>query len=342
MQSNDRMQNKRKLNNGKFCILHFALCIFLLLSLTACGYNELPEETQTLVIPSDSAEEQTVTAKALLVGKTKLSLQKGISYYLFVPEESGTYDFAVTKGNATVGYYGASTFVRSENIAENTRDAGFTLSISEQMLGTDVVLGVTARADTEAVIKLTRTGDAEKTVEDIPAVEYQNIHAPKEYTVPDGVLLYDFRINSAEGYHLVYSEADGFYHLDSADGPLVYAVLGKTPRISGLFDSFETMMVNRGIVCTFTDADGNITDCEDFTYAMDAYIDAMDERKGVYPLTEDLKYMIGRIGENWGWFDETSPGYLFVDDEGNKIEGLNKDILWMFCLQYEVTNEMQN
>ena len=329
-----KIQNHRhKFIALSLCILHFALCILL----TSCGYNELPEETQNLYLVTEDKEQAVYT---LTEGKTKLALNEGLNYYLFVPEASGTYEFAITKGEATVGYYGASTYVMSENIAEDKTETGFTLSISEQMLGNDMVLGITASKGGEAVIKITRTGEAQKTVEDIPVTEYQNTHAPHDHTVPDGVLLYDFRIDSGEEYNLVLGD-DGFYHLDSKDGALVYAVLGKKPRISGIFDSFEQMKNYRGITCTFTDEDGNITERVDYTAAMTAYVNAMDDRKGVYPLTEDLKHMIQRIGENWGWYDENSPGYLFTDDEGNKLENLSPD-LWMFCLQYEATEETQN
>lgn len=65
----------------------------------------LMQEPQTIMI-----EDEEVPAYPIAVGSSYLELTDGRSYYLFAPEQSGHYRFAVTGGDATVGYYGTPPF----------------------------------------------------------------------------------------------------------------------------------------------------------------------------------------------------------------------------------------
>jgi hypothetical protein len=56
----------------------------------------------------------------------------------------------------------------------------------------------------------------------------------------------------------------------------------------------------------------------------------MDQKSGVYPLTQDLYYIIHQRGEYVGWWDSSSATYLFVDDNGNPVVGINEEIAWLF------------
>lgn len=64
------------------------------------------------------------------------------------------------------------------------------------------------------------------------------------------------------------------------------------------------------------------------------YIEYVDEDEGVYPLTEDLKYIIQSRGEYVGWWDIDSNGYIFKDLNGNKIKDINPDIAWLMMCCY--------
>ena len=68
------------------------------------------------------------------------------------------------------------------------------------------------------------------------------------------------------------------------------------------------------------------------------YIECVDEDNGVYPLTEDLKYIIQNKGEYAGWFDADNSSYIFKDESGNKVVGVNADISWLFMCCYIATN----
>jgi len=60
------------------------------------------------------------------------------------------------------------------------------------------------------------------------------------------------------------------------------------------------------------------------------YIANADEDDGVYPLTEDLKYIIQQSGDHSGWWDFDGPGYIFLDEGGNKVADINPEIAWLF------------
>ena len=60
----------------------------------------------------------------------------------------------------------------------------------------------------------------------------------------------------------------------------------------------------------------------------------MDEKNGVYPLTEDLKYIIQMRGDHSGWFDSKSMSYLFFDENRNMVPDINPEISWLFMCCY--------
>ena len=79
-----------------------------------------------------------------------------------------------------------------------------------------------------------------------------------------------------------------------------------------------------------SDESGNYIRREDYTACMCQYVECVDEEGyGVYPMTEDLYYMLRNGGEHYGWWDSTHPNYLFTE-----TEGLNTEIAWMFCCCY--------
>ena len=64
------------------------------------------------------------------------------------------------------------------------------------------------------------------------------------------------------------------------------------------------------------------------------YIEYIDEENGVYPLTEDLKYIVQQRGDHSGWFDADENTYLFKDVNGIAVPGSNAEISWLFMCCY--------
>ena len=79
----------------------------------------------------------------------------------------------------------------------------------------------------------------------------------------------------------------------------------------------------------FYDKNGNFVKKEDYTDCVNAYRNCIDPNKGVYPLTKDLAYALQQHGEYTGWWNKTSPNYLF-----GSVSKLNPEIAWLFMCCY--------
>jgi len=143
----------------------------------------------------------------------------------------------------------------------------------------------------------------------------------------------------------VYNAADGYYHLNSVDGPILYLATGYLHDASNqrfgstrwlrLSDAFA--VTNEDAVLNFvqvlTDANGNKVK-ERYNNCMVQYINCADSKYGVYPLTEDLIYMLQQGGAYRGWFDSSNGNYIVPEEERNL--SYNAEILWMFnCCYFE-------
>lgn len=258
------------------------------------------------------------------------------NFYIFTPTEAGMYEFRVIGEGATIGYYGAPHFVQDLSVAEVV-DNAFSLSVSSSMIGTDaagttrLVIGVDAGERTDCIIAITRTGNPDMTISDYPWHVYQTTAKLEPYSLPGGAALKEFDISAASaGYTLVLNKNDGFYHLDSADGPLVLVRLGVN---SSYMAGYQKVLETAGVVKYFFDENGEFVKKESYSDCLLEYIACMDSDAGVYPLTEDLKYIIQQNGDHSGWWNAEKSTYLFKDAAGNNI-AVREDIAWLFMCCY--------
>lgn len=283
---------------------------------------------ETVSLFTESGERE---AYVVGTGCTNVTLAEGRTYCLFTPDQAGNYEFGVEGDTANVGYYGAPHFVQS-NSAVDVVDNKVQISVSAGSLGSTLVIGLDKTGADSCVLTVERIGEPVKTIADEPWHIYQKTAQLSPYTLPSGANLKDFDLTAAtDAYNLVLNEADGFYHLDSADGPLVLV------RLAGELEymaTFKTVLDRTGVVKYFYDENNQFVRKESYTECLLEYIPNADENAGVYPLTEDLKYIIRNAGEHSGWWDFSGPGYIFMDEGGNKIANINADIAWLFMCCY--------
>ena len=298
--------------------------------------NKLAEEPVVLYVGGEETDAYNVNA-----GCTNVVLKKGErSYFLFAPSVAGTYEFSVvSSGKTEIGYYGAPHFVQ-ENSAAEVKDGKFKMSISDSMIGksdtgtTVMVLGIDSDADVnDAVLCINRIGDPEKTIADLEWTIYEKTAELSKYSFPAGKKLVDFDITSNTNYKLVLNKNDGFYHLNSENGPLVVVYLTEDPTLPYL-PCFKNVLDRSGISKYVFDDNGECTEKISYSECLLEYIEYADDSNGVYPLTEDLKMIIQERGNYVGWWDATSPGFIFKDTAGNPIPGLNVDNAWLFMCAY--------
>ena len=284
-------------------------------------------ETQTLF--ADSQEHQ---AYVVGLGCTDVTLNAGKrTYFLFTPDQAGNYEFGVEGDVATVGYYGAPHFVQSLSAAEVV-DNKIQVPVYHDNLGSTLVIGLDSDSAESGVLTIERTGDPAKRLEDEPWHTYMKTVELSPYTMPAGAAVKEFDLTAqTDAYKLVLNENDGFYHLDSEDGALVLV------RLAGELEymaSYKTVLDRTGVVKYFYDESGNFIRRENYTDCLLEYIPNADEAAGVYPLTEDLKYIIQQSGDHSGWWDFSGPSYIFLDEGGNKMANINPEIAWLFMCCY--------
>lgn len=285
--------------------------------------NKLSEQTTALFVGDKEYAAYTVS-----VGSTYVPVKAGErNYFLFIPAEAGTYKFSVDDSSLALGYYGAPHFIQSHS-AIDVVDNAVSISISQSSLGgATYVIGIDGTdADTNCALTIERTGAPEQNISDEPWTEYKTTSALSPYTldIPAGKDLVYMDITSETAKHeFVFNEADGYYHLDSADGPVIHVHLAKGAPYVALQVVIEGdgAMGGAPIREYFFNENAEFVKKEDYTDILTDYFENMDPDLGVYPLTDDLIYII-KNGCN-GWWDAESPDYIF--------DGCNPELGWMFA-----------
>ena len=297
--------------------------------LTIQLYKDATTTTETLFAPNLNGETVETEAYILTVGSTHVqTVANARNYYLFTPVQAGTFCFSLEEGSGALGYYGAPHFVQQLTASEPNEEGNIVLSVSPGMLGGTYVLGLDAETDS-AILSITRTGDHQHSVEDEPWTEYVTSHTPSKFTFAPTAgkkLTYvDIYKGTAADYNAVLG-ADGYYHMGSEDGPVIYVNLGKeAPNISlYVVVNGDGLAGGSPIRKYFYNENGDFVKREDYTNIIASYFECMDEATGLYPLTADLAYILQTRS---GWWTESSPDYIFID--------ANPEIAWLFACCYE-------
>ncbi len=315
------------------------------LKIVLCNAPVVDEKTYTTYDPETGVESSyTEYLYHAGVGYTHIPLTADVrNYVYFTPTESGLYQFSVLEKDTTIGYYGSPFFILGDSAAELDDNGAFTINVTKSMIGSGntgtsiLVLGIDAGSLENCILSIQRIGDAELTIEDMPWETYSATFNIQPYTLPAGANIQNFDL-TATGYTLVLNETDGYYHLNTADGPIVYAKLGVA---SDYLDSIQTILDNSGISRYYYDDSGNFVKKVTFSECLLNYISAMDSGSGLYPLTQDLAYIFKERGEYVGWWDVSSPGFVFKDKNGNPVPGINSDIAWLFLCCYDAADGEQ-
>ena len=258
----------------------------------------------------------TYQALPLRVGNNFADLQPlALEYFVFKPTQPGTYKIYTNKTGAQVENW--QTVTQPMENTTGVEDNVFTLEVTE--VGQTYVIGIDAAFDvSNAIITVFRVPDLvveEFVGSDVPELPYQ---AP---TMINGQVIW---LDVTGVYQFVLGE-DGFYHLDTADGPLVLVDL------SGMHYgiSIEQLLLTGEMAYYTYDEDGYPIHKKDYSACMNAYLSMVDPVNGMHPLTEDLYSMLIGYGQLVGWYDPASENYLFGEEEL-----LVSDTGWMFLLCY--------
>lgn len=274
------------------------------------------------------------------------------NYFIFRPTEGGLYEFSVDGQIEAIGYYGAPYFVQDMNSGEMTGENVFTVNVRRDSIGTaetgtvELVIGIdAAEGKDHCNLKIKRLSDPILDIADLPWDYYQTTATLTKYTLPSDAAIREFDLTkSASEYTLVLGE-DGYYHLNAADGPLVLARIGMDAELN-YATPLASILSNGNVAKYFFDENGDFVKKElynnclmdylgEYDFVKEKYVGGyIDEASGTYPLTRDLMYIIQQYGDYVGWWDTNSPRYIFVDQSGLPIPGINPDTAWLFMCCY--------
>ncbi len=293
-------------------------------------------------------------AYSVALGSTYVKLESGKrNYFLFAAQTPGLYRFSTSHEKAVIGYYGYTSYIRDTSIIK-LENGAMEMNITASMVGTEgmsnpYVLGVDADGIEGCILTIERISDPEYTIEENePWVIYKPTVELTKFTTPEGTIRYFDLTASTDTYNIVFNENDKTYHLGTAEGPQVLVQLGKPTTY---LPAISEICTTTGVKKYFFDADGKFIKREDYTECLQIYSKNketaegdrgqsagteiyLDVATGLYPLTEDLKYIIQNHGGYAGWWDESKSSFLFQDADGNRLVGVNPEIAWLFLCCY--------
>ncbi len=287
--------------------------------ITVTLYNGLKESGSIMFTVNDVDTE--FKTYALDAGESFVNISEGgTSYFIFTPTKQGLYKISSSDHSVKVGYHGAPTFPQLNNIADMNEDLSFYFNVKDSHIGTSGTgtsqyiisaenIGETAIS---CIIKVEREGDYIKDVTDEPWTDVMPTNKLEKY-VPEAPLSENMLTNldiTNAGLTVVFNENDGYYHLGSADGPLV---LVRISSESDYIASFTEICETDRLAAYFYDENEKFVKKESFNKLIAKYAEICDEVTGVCPLDKDLEYMIKTVGEYKGWWNYEAGTQIFAN-----------------------------
>ncbi len=277
-------------------------------------------------------------ASMIYTGSTYVTMQKDANrYFLFAPGESGTYRVTVSDPDAIPSYWGMEAFPTEIVDAYNAEENYVDISIQPGQTNVKLVIGVKGADD--AIITITRIGRHNWSIQEEPySTDWQSDYVPEKFTFKGNAnnLVYVDLTDETKQYNLVFNEEDQFYHLGSADGPLLYFNFGSKAPMVSIKEVMhgDGVYGGRGLSKIFlvegatTLTQETFLKKESYTECLDAYIECADTKYDIlYPLTKDIVYAIQNGCETY-W---TDPNNILFENFQNAVDGRQ----WMFAVCYE-------
>lgn len=258
-------------------------------------------------------------------------IDQNVIFFLFIPQRDGIYEFSVNI-DAEVGYYGAPINAIQAPIEPYADQNGVVkMEVKNKNIGdsaestTPYLIGIKANeTDVESCIfEIKRSGDPIYTIDDEPYHQVTNTANPQSIKL--GYTNWNVQINNIdiESAVTVVLGDDGYYHLGSKDGELIYVRVGSA---SEYLPSFYTVCETSLMSAYIYDNNGNFVRKEMYNALINQYYALADEKTGLYPLDEFMAMAIQNHGNAAGWWELGKPNYLF-----NNVPLLNKSSAWLFA-----------
>ena len=286
------------------------------------------------------------------IGSVRVPVEKGkIRYLFFTPLEGAIYHIYTDNDKVAVGYYGGSFFVSDTNTGTIDENGVLIHEFLHTSVGSKVVLGLTSNSASvdECTLTIVKAADIEIKDVERPWDQFVPTQVPSERVqTPSGTMKFvpiEINFSTMQGtkeIEVVYNEKDGYYHLHTADGPVLYVRITMSTKY---LDSLKTISALTNIGKYFYDEDGKLVKKESYVDAIHIdkslqpdnnnkyYSEVADKKYGVVPLNEELIYILKNAGEN-DWYKKGSPDYIF--DNSTIPADVMPQNAWLFaCVYFE-------
>lgn len=270
-------------------------------------------------------EDYTISEQPLTVGGNDVAMAENayLTAFVFAPSETGTYMFTAPVG-VELCWFGTPTF--PNNVTTGTGETMTnTLTVEVSAVGQTLLIGVNNADLSLTSISITATKTGEIVIKEVELQTYVNKSindSTAAFAAPAGADLGDYVDVYSETNHTAVLGTDGYYHLDSADGPILLVDMDYLAVLS------DALNEGRGVMYAYVvDDEGNIVEKWDIGEAVKKYESLCDEN-GCYPMTEDLYFFYNVYAVSNG-----VPAYVLQ-------EGYNEENAWMFaCLTMTLAEE---
>lgn len=260
-------------------------------------------------------ETYTESDTLLEVGTKEYPLVEGYDYTIFPFEPAEIGKYTVTASNGLIGIVSNNgMWVTTEPTTETITENSFVwecTGVGQSIWVAAKYNPVTRALDDGKSVSITITRE-DIVIDTMPWTTYINTHKPQPFTFTgdadklEPVEVFDDVIN------VPVMGADGYYHLDSATGPILYVDLDD-PMLN-IVDAMSYGQVKDIIF------DGDkIVSKIDYNTALGEYADCADKTLCLYPLTDDLIAIYKGTGHFQNWYVEggflgitAADGYLFA------------------------------
>ena len=283
------------------------------------------------------------SAKQVTEGYTYVELTPNdMQFFVFRPTRDGIYKVSfLPKNDISIGFYGSPlTVAISDQSRVEVVDNAFELEIRKINIGatpdvtTPYVIGFysTSEAAKDCVLTIERIGDPPFDPVDVEWMYIRptdtELDRIKSYLssnpIPAGHSFKDLDITN-ENLTVVYNEADGFYHYNTAEGPVVFVRIASD---SPYTEDFIKMCETDNLGSHFYDAEGKFSHKESYNLLLQDYAEICTEADKTCPLNQQLADVLHYIGEAKGWWKVGGVSYLFE----NTIVPSNT--AWLFACGY--------
>ena len=248
------------------------------------------------------------------VGSTQVTLTPNdYTFFVFTPSVAAVYTVTYEcPMDLAISYHGGTFFVQGSDLTGESGDIvryenGISLNVYASNIGGEYVLAVKSTSATSCVINIRNAGDPGTRIEDAPwtpcledtaKVEEQlSMTVSGTYTTVD---LSDLSLKA------VYNETDGYYHLNSADGPILFIDLTTS---SPFVASIQMICGNQRMGAYIYDMNGSIVEKRSYNelfhqYGMPETAEETVDSPIRVPLTAKLAEAIQSFGDRNGWWGE--------------------------------------